>query len=163
MAAVTYLDEAATDQYDSVAFDYIQSLINAPAIRDTAAILGISAGAIAGAMAEENHSYIDDQWLNDRLDDYGLSGIDPVTFAALAVVVGPDAALAAAIFSGERTHEEWAADYDAIGGDAGSSADSLDKLLHPVNIDLGSANFKMSTAIRMIQDYAISEPALGLE
>ena len=74
MAAVTYLNEATTEEYSLAAFNYILGFKDE--INDVSSILGTSAAAIAGGMAEEHHGYVNNQWLNDALNNYGLSGID---------------------------------------------------------------------------------------
>jgi hypothetical protein len=167
---VTYLNEATTGQYDDEAFDYIGGF--GERINEIANTIGISAGAIAGAMVEENHAYLETAWLQDILDQYALSGVDPNTFAEDASIdVAQGVYPLAAIFGnltedylfGQRTHEQWLADYNAVGGDTGHIPSTVDKALHPVYIDLGQANFKMSTAIRLIQEKAKEYPGLGLE
>ncbi len=159
MASIAYAIEATTGQYDATALAYINGLKDK--INPAAAILGISAAAIAGAMAEENHDYAHTsakELLNDSLDQYAKSGVSPVVFAAEVSLYGLPVALAnfaVQFATGTRSHAEWAADYDAIGGaagDIGHVPSELDKALHPVYIDLGHANFKMSTAIRLLND-----------
>lgn len=70
MATITYLNSATNETYSEEAFGYISN----PRVRDsiisTSATLGISAGAIAGAMAEENTAY---DWKDGNSGD-GNSG-----------------------------------------------------------------------------------------
>lgn len=74
MTTVTYLKDAANETYSDDAFKYISTPRVKDSIFGASAILGISAGAIAGAMAEENTSY---GFLDGTLDKYTKSGIDP--------------------------------------------------------------------------------------
>jgi len=71
MATVTYLNGATNETYSAGAFDYVRTL--KIKINETARILGISAGAIAGAMAEENSAY---DFSDEALDKYARSGLD---------------------------------------------------------------------------------------
>ena len=69
MTTVTYLSGASNETYSGGAFNYIAARIDG--INDAANALGISAGAIAGAMAEENTAY---GFLDTVLDKYARSG-----------------------------------------------------------------------------------------
>jgi hypothetical protein len=53
----TYLNKVNTEVYKAEAFQYVS--LNMRFISEAASIIGISAGAIAGAMAEENNNYDD--------------------------------------------------------------------------------------------------------
>jgi hypothetical protein len=109
-------------------------------------------------MTEENDAYWDSQWKNDLSDNYARSGLDPVTAASdaemlfLAGVVGPP------YLFGERTHQEWIAEYTNVITIADDYHDALDKILHPALMDLGPANFKMATAIQLVQKYQTAYP-----
>ena len=64
MATVTYLTSATNATYSSSAIKYVED--SAQYINDTATILHISAGAIAGAMARSG-------WIITRNNHCGLS------------------------------------------------------------------------------------------
>jgi VCBS repeat-containing protein len=165
MSSIFYLSSVSREYYGTEAFAYITTDLQKNAIKDTASALGISASAIAGAMAEENNDYWQKQTLNDLSDNYALSGADPSALFADANVWGPVIALttyfAQGLFGiGKRTHDQWAADYAAVGRDNGYAPSLMDKILHPVYMDLGYGNFKMSTAIRLVQE---NSGAFGLQ
>lgn len=73
MATFTYLNGATNETYSTQAFDFIKRAENS--IKDTATVTGISAGAMAGAMAEENTAY---DFVDEVLDAYAKSGFDPL-------------------------------------------------------------------------------------
>jgi len=165
MANVTYLISASNETYGTSALGYIRA--QAKSINDAANMIGISAGAIAGAMAEENHAY---GYSDKVLDLYARSGIDPTAAAVTlvaAIAAGPaglaawEAANLVALTTTRRTHVEWKAGYE----DAQSidNPGKVDKILHPVLIDAGFANFKISTAINLVIEYADDYPELGLD
>ncbi|MGZ5007343.1 MAG: calcium-binding protein [Methylobacter sp.] len=167
MSSIFYLSSVSREYYGTGAFTYIKDPLQKRAINDAASALGVSASAIAGAMAEENNDYWQKQTLNDLSDNYALSSADPSAIFADANVWGPVIALttyfAQGLFGiGKRTHDQWAADYAAVGGDNGYAPSLMDKILHPVYMDLGYGNFKMSTAIRLVQQYAGTYQNLGL-
>ncbi|MHB9119164.1 MAG: putative Ig domain-containing protein [Burkholderiales bacterium] len=155
--------------YDARAFGYIaEPNIIQPAILNTAQSLGISAAAIAGAMAEENHAFLQEEFLQKGLDFYAQSNASPQTFLSDVTQYGLVFALAKLPFNvalGNRSHAEWAADYAAIQNTADDPHGATDKLLHPSLIDLGPANFKMATAIRLLNDprRQTEVTALGLD
>ena len=164
---VSYLLAATNQTYRSEALRYIED--QAIQINRAAGNIGVSAGAIAGAMAEESHSYFDNTWLQDALDRYALSGISPsVASVSLvtALTAGPAATYAwmvgATILPPEtrRTQAEWEADYAAVSADQNPTL--LDKVLHPVLIDAGRGNVKIATAITLVNKYAAQYSALGL-
>ena len=80
--SVSYLASAGDQTYSQNAWDYISLNSRKALIIDAASNIGISAGAIAGAMAEEATAYYDRQTFDDLLDQYALSGIDPTTASA---------------------------------------------------------------------------------
>ncbi|MDO9107227.1 MAG: SdrD B-like domain-containing protein [Methylovulum sp.] len=164
MTSIFYLSSISKEYYSTQALiGYVKNL-QQDNVTNTANVLGVSAAAIAGAMAEENNDYWHKQTLNDLSDDYALSGVDPSIVAAEALILGPVNALAISawqVLFGTRTHDQWAADYAAVGGDTGYAPSLMDKILHPVYMDLGYGNFKMSTAIRLVQENA-SNTNLGL-
>jgi hypothetical protein len=138
MSSLFYFSTASKESYGTGAFAYITNREQRIAIKDTAAALGVSATAIAGAMAEESNDY----WLNliNQSKNY-FSDI-------YARVVN-------------FTSDMWLADYAAVHGDIGYVPSMAEKFLHPVYMDLGQGNFKMTTAIRLVQENA-SNPNLGL-
>ena len=130
MAVTTsFLSSATNERYDAQALTYVGSTIQRQYIEVTALALGISPAAIAGAMAEENTAYLQNKTINDGLDDYALGRLPTQT---------------------PWTHEQWLTDYNLVGGDTGAIASEADKLRNPVLIDMGQANFKMTTAIRLV-------------
>ena len=64
----TYLTSTANLIYSANAFAYVGSEPQRVDIQDFASILGISAGAIPGAMAEESHAYNERRGLDDIRD-----------------------------------------------------------------------------------------------
>lgn len=163
MSQIGYFSSVSNETYDSKAFAWVKSAPQIQGIKNVANSLGISAGAIAGAMAEENNDYWKKELANYWSDKYALSAIDPVTAIDVVAKLGITPGLASLISEalGTRTHEQWAADYAAV-GDTGYKPSEMDKLLHPVYMDIGYGNFKISTAIRMVQDYGTFS-GLGLE
>ena len=97
MATVTYLTSATNETYSAGAFGYISTRQVIDSITETANILGTSAGAIAGAMVEENTAY---GFTDEALDIYAKSSIDPA-IAALT--------LAPAIYGGPVAFTAWLA------------------------------------------------------
>jgi hypothetical protein len=87
MANITYLKNATEEKYNESALQYISE--RSSDVIETARILGISAGAIAGAMAEENTAYDNYDY---ALDLYAKSDIDPVVASVtlpVALAGGP--------------------------------------------------------------------------
>jgi Ca2+-binding RTX toxin-like protein len=149
--------------YRSDATNYLTSIDQSTLVnrRDyilqTAAALGVSAGAIAGGLAEEAHGYFGNQTLNDTLDRIAL---DEISLAG---------------WPGNSTHEEWLADYDEHKDDLdhsprngffGSIQEAVNKVSNPIFVDMGVGNFKIGIAIRLMQEYeqqySLSDDPLGL-
>nr|WP_320113874.1 hypothetical protein [uncultured Desulfuromonas sp.] len=166
MATITYLNGATNETYSDAAFDFIDAAKET--INSTASILGISAGAIAGAMAEENTAY---NWEDEALDIYAKSGLDPAVAIAtlpLALAGGTSGVAAwlaanAAELGTTRTHEQWQAYYNAAITFEGKPG-ATDKIMNPALIDVGLGNFKIATAIDIVVKYAnkAEYAALGL-
>ena len=57
MATFTYLNGATNEAYSPQAFSYISNQRVKESIISTSSILGVSTGAIAGAITEENTAY----------------------------------------------------------------------------------------------------------
>lgn len=107
-------------------------------ISDIAVVLGVGAGAIAGAMAEEHHVYL-------------------TRYPA-------DLLLDAQVQDRLRSHTVVELGYDLAGGDSDAiPANTLAKYLWPVLSDVGPANVKIATAIGLIQRHANQHPELGLQ
>ncbi len=144
MLNVTYVNSATNQTYDPYAFDWIKTTEQKNAILYTASKLGVSAGAIAGAMAEECTSVRADLVKQTMLDDYALKHLG---------------------YGSPRTHQEFKDDYEWVkvhnGLDEGGKAY---KLAHPVQIDMGQGNFRLSTAITLLLSYLKDQPTdpLGL-
>ncbi len=71
--STTYLNSAANKEYSAEAFKYIGDQNSATLgyiIDQVSTVIGISAGAIAGAMAEENTAYGNGDWVLDQFVDY---------------------------------------------------------------------------------------------
>ena len=161
MKTVSYLVSATNETYSSEAINYIGN--NNDSILKAAKAVGVSAAAIAGAMVEENTAY----GIKDAiLDRYAKSGMDPSFAAATlpaasAAIVGWGDYYASQLAAGNRSHAEWLNDYEATKNFNGIPS-AVDKILHPVLIDVGLANFKISTAITLIREYADDYPSLRL-
>ena len=118
MATFTYLNGATNETYSLQAFSYISNQRIKKSIISTSNILGISAGAIAGAMAEENTAY---DFVDEVLDAYAKSGFDPLValetlpqaIAGGAIQVSMWMATHAGQLGTKRTHAEWQAYYAA--------------------------------------------------
>src|SRR5690606_9847789 len=130
--------------------------------------------AIAGAMAEERDSYdkgLGDETINQLSDYFALSAADPTQFFN-RVMDFPDwrvGLLAAAAEFGlellpgnRRTHAQWQALYAQVSGQPDLGHEPLDKILNPVLMDMGLGNFKMATAIRLIETYQTDATAIGI-
>ncbi|TRO35077.1 calcium-binding protein [Pseudomonas sp. ALS1131] len=166
MTNVSYLISATNEVYSNESISYIGN--NRISIGNAAAAVGVSAAAIAGAMAEERTAYgIDDA----ILDKYAISGLDPLVAAVTlpaAIAAGAvgiaawEVANASQLAMGRRSHAEWLSDYEATKNFSGIPS-AVDKVLHPVLIDVGAANFKISTAISLVREYSDDYPSLGLE
>lgn len=177
MTTLAYFSGTATTKtYNGKAFEYLSLIGNINAIKDVNEKLGISETAIAGAMAEESDAYrnIPDFFFHVASDNYALSAADQDDYVARMdelVAAGlteeqaldvANAELAANLLR-PRTHQQWAADYAQTQGHEDEWGSTSDKLSHPTLIDLGEGNFKMATAIRLIQIYPAEAALLGLD
>ncbi|MEJ2426217.1 MAG: hypothetical protein P8101_17505 [Candidatus Thiodiazotropha sp.] len=166
--ATTYLNSTQTEVYKPEAFGYIN--LNIRNIADAANKIGISAGAIAGAMAEENDDY---DWGDQLRDQYAVLAImsrygDEEKNEFLAALEQGDEQAQAWLdshepseYSSAITHSLWEEDYEEVNADDKPGA--LDKLLHPTLMDVGPGNFKIATAIRLVNEYSTKYPNLGLD
>ena len=158
MAKLRYMYSATNETYKDSAFAYISQERARASISLTSTILGISAGAIAGAMAEENTAY---DWSDEAFDIYARSGMDPTEAAVTllpAIAAGPHEisrwlAEHADKLATRRTHEEWKRLYDEAKLFSGKPT-GLDKVLNPVLNDAGLGNFKIATAIDLVVQHA---------
>lgn len=93
---VSYVLSGEGDTYRPDTLAYISGQGVSSGINTVASILGISATAIAGAMAEEADSYYRRSWRVDTLDQYALSavavGSDAWQKLWFAIKMGPDSA-----------------------------------------------------------------------
>ncbi|OHC29764.1 MAG: hypothetical protein A2Y50_04540 [Pseudomonadales bacterium RIFCSPLOWO2_12_59_9] len=158
MTTTSYLGGTVDQIYNPASFDWLNTLEQQEAIKIAVDVLGVSAGALVGAMAEENTSYLASETSQSLFDDYALSSLDPAAFAAALLIGIPTAEILVAVaLINPRTHEQFLADYEAL-----RAADQLDehgldaKVLHPALADLGPANFKLATAITLLNDYLCS-------
>jgi Ca2+-binding RTX toxin-like protein len=151
---------AAIDGYVSGQSDYI---------RDAANILGMSqiSTAIAGAMAEENDSYLSLETVNVITDLYALSDRTADDYVDVAIELASGAWTAVLLEEvedylgdGRRTHEDWAHLYSMVAGDTKPS--DLEKFQNPVLMDLGRANIKLHTAIRLLNESELQDEVAAL-
>jgi hypothetical protein len=117
--------------YRDEAFQFVAE--NLAAIEFAASKTGLSAGVIAGAMAEENHDYVDKSARNSALDLWAsirlFSNEEIVNCYKQAVEEG----------IADRIPEH----VSAIG----------EKFTNPVLADVGRSNFKIAVAIKLLQNY----------
>lgn len=101
----SYVLSGEGDTYRPDTLAYISGQGVSSGINTVASILGISATAIAGAMAEEADSYYRRSWRVDTLDQYALSavavGSDAWQKLWFAIKMGPDSADAWRELSGD--------------------------------------------------------------
>ena len=170
MTNTAYLISSADTKYSQDALGLVRD--RATRIQLVSGVIGVSVTAIAGAIAEEANAYYPRQIYDDAMDRYALSAIDPIfaaTTLALAIAGGP-ATLSAWLIvntieleTTSRSNQEWADDFAAV--NANTNPDAMDKILHPVLMDVGPANFKIWTAFRLVIENA-SKPEyvdLGLD
>jgi hypothetical protein len=118
--------------YVQEAFDYVAA--QRAAIEAVALTLGVPVAAIAGAMAEEHNSFIQNRGIQQGSDAYASAVFSTDVFGSQLMI---------------ENFARAASEFDAAGG----RADLGDKLLNPALIDLGQANIKFSTAIDLLRDY----------
>jgi hypothetical protein len=149
MTTIFYFKSATTQAYSGSSISYVASFN----LADIATKLGLTAGSIAGAMAEENMGYD----AIDRLSDaYANSGFDSTEFGNMASQIGVAATFALfadrITFSSPRTNAEWHALYQAAmtPGQFNSNPNPLAKAYNPIYYDVGPANFRIITAINLL-------------
>ncbi|WP_392564380.1 hypothetical protein RHO13_02120 [Orbus wheelerorum] len=162
MGTVNSLKSAANTVYSAEAFAYIKGLKSE--INDIASILGISAGAIAGAIVEERHAY--------STFDYLLDKYATLNYVAGQHIDPPNALTDVGSWiknnlnkkASKRTHQDWADSYQwAKENDKIYAHPSkTEKILNPILIDAGPANFRIAVAIDMVNKYAAQYPSLNL-
>lgn len=137
--SIYYLSGTSSQAYSEKAFAYIHEKEQIKNINKFANLFGISATAIAGAMAEESHSYYAQQTKHDEVDEYALHRY---------------------YLGGLRTHEEWKQDYEEVkqAGIMDDGPSVLSKLDHFSLIDVGVANFRTCAAIRLMETYQHQYP-----
>lgn len=159
MISVSYLKKSSNETYSHDSLQYIKKL--SKEIKDIAKIVGISSGAIGGAISEENSAY---ELKDEVLDDYAKSGLDPIIykeqlsyemFDYLIELSDPTVLIEAnkAGIGTTRSHSEWELYYNKA-KDITHIPTLLDKILNPALIDAGHGNFKISVAIDMVVKYA---------
>jgi hypothetical protein len=157
---VKYLGFATNQTYDDDALGYVSGDEVKGGIIE-AAQWTVSAGAIAGAMAEERMDYGVMQHTVDHYAQYG-SQLTPEQIAILTSTNPPPSDAQCYLIFGEhlvsvtpRTQAEWVADYDAVKDNLDSiSPNYANKLLHPSLIDAGPSNMRIAVAIRLVNQYA---------
>ena len=134
--------------FNPKAFEYIKD--NADEIKRVARKLEVPATAIAGVLAKENSNYVEHEVLEKLLDYQTLKSA----------------------WRFDRSHQKWAADYKTCvdEGIADTRQEpveyGINKVRFPVLVDVGPANFKIATAIRLLEKYHITYPRgdpLGLK
>jgi hypothetical protein len=160
---IYYLNQINTIAYSDKAIDFINTRDVVENIERYADLLNVSATAVAGIMAEESDSYWKTQFSNEVSDDYALSDLDAVSALAVFVGTGFNGLLTAIEDRPPRTHNDWVEfklalpeDYEITG------FSKADKILNPMLMDLGKANFKLITAIDLIDKYPGAANILGL-
>lgn len=163
---ISYVSNDSGITYKSETFEYISNQDVVLGVNNSANILGVSATAIAGAMAEEADSYYSRSWRDDVLDLYALSavtvGSDAWQKLWFAISMGPESAASwkefyATDLQTTRTHDDWESAYASYLGidlfpvDGDADSELYKKVLNPVLMDVGPANFKIWTAIRLVK------------
>ena len=118
-------------QYDNQAYSYVAK--HEQTIKSTASALGVSETAIAGAMAEEFDSYVKSPAINHSTDGYALEQL--------------------------TSHDQIANDAHRV--NSSGEADAMDsgfrskslKFGDPVLMDIGASNVKISSAVRLLENY----------
>ncbi len=167
MTKIAYFNAGTTvEAYDNQVYNYIKS--NKANIEKAANNLGMPniTTAIAGAMAEENHSYVTKSW-QPWYDDYALSNLSPETliFAANTFLLGGWAAAIAVVTfdaADKRSHADWALLYSQVSAEDEITS-GFDKFLNPILGDLGPGNVNMRTAIRLITEYRDDADTVGID
>ncbi|MDL2275705.1 hypothetical protein LJC22_06230, partial [Desulfosarcina sp. OttesenSCG-928-G10] len=149
MKRVVCLSEATDQVYDSDALEYISvnklAILSVEKVLMEEGALTVSAGAIAGAMAEEQMAY---DWLQKETDRYAQYGHIMTEEEAYQVIEGFET------LDGPRTHEEWERLYNEVKDNLDYIPTKFEKILNPVLIDAGQGNMRIATAIRLVIDYA---------
>ncbi|MDL2322070.1 hypothetical protein LJC47_07000, partial [Desulfosarcina sp. OttesenSCG-928-B08] len=170
---VLYLTEATNQTYDSDALGYISGEAIKSALFDAQAALKegdkitVSAGAIAGAMAEERMSYDLKQQIVDIYAQYGrrLTAVEIDSIKSSSTEPDEDVFLstwlvrniATMILGIARSQAEWEDDYNEVKDRLDSISPSIEnKLLNPSLIDAGPSNMRIAVAIRLVNTYATS-------
>ena len=126
------------------------------------------ANAIAGAMAEENAGY--DYFFDSVLDGYALSVLtctDLASITPVALAGGWTGTMlgilneAVLMNTTSRSHEEWKYLYSTLAED--KKPDHYEKIVNPVLIDVGKANIKIHTAIRLLTDASLEHEVRTLQ
>jgi len=104
-------------------------------IKQYAAAMGVSATAVAAAIAKENSSYNEAKFVHDRLDGYAAFRLD--SHAAVL---------------------ENVAYAQALGWNE-AQVNIFQKLGNPAVMDMGLANIKVTTAIYLLEEYFAAHPS----
>ncbi|WP_292556451.1 calcium-binding protein [Methylobacter sp.] len=175
---ITYLTiDVQTEIYDPEVYTYVTSQVNIKAIDLVFDNLGISKTSVAGAMVEENDGYgqslLDTNYIKNLLSDYyALSAADPAQFTArMSEFQDPLVGLSTAALEfgvnllpdARRTHTKWAALYAQVKDQPDTGLDGVDKFLNPVLMDMGKANIKLATAIRLIEEHGSDALLIGID
>ena len=155
--------------YPSLSFDWIRD--RAIGIKTAAQTIGVSAGSVAGIMAEERKDYLNKKVGNEITDRWAQYDFEPGGAEALnALLFGPSLALVQYLASlpnrPARTHAYWVnelAQVNALFPNPDEAPSSLDKLMHPSLIDVGYGNFRIRKAVKLLNDHPEMSTALGLD
>lgn len=166
---IGFVQAFADRVYPSLSFDWIRDL--GGRITAAAQIIGVSAGSVAGIMAEERKDYLDKATISQLTDRWAQYDFEPGGEDALnALLVGPTLALAQYLASlpnrPARTHDYWVtelAQVNALFPNPDDVPSTLDKLIHPSLIDVGYGNFRIRKAVKLLNDHPEMSTALGLD
>lgn len=141
MSKIILLESTLDQEYHDEALNWVKE--QKTTIANAASVIGISAGAIAGIMAEESHNYFDfpeKHWATDRYAQYD----DELPYIP-------------------RSHAYWVKAHDSFESDKKPGIPN--QLADPIYIDIGYGNFRIGKAIDLIKQYADSDwgRELGLD
>jgi len=158
---IYYLNQISTSTYSSQAINF--TLNARDQINLQSSLLNVSATAVAGIMAEENDSYWKKQFLNEVSDAYALTSMLGLTAARWYNTIGLEGLASGIKGLATRTHDDWVTLKLALPDDYKITPwSTVDKLLNPMLMDLGKANFKLITAIDLIDKFPGAANILGL-
>jgi len=171
--SIGYIKSFSDCVYPGESFSWIKD--QAKNIIEAANIADVPVGVVAGMMAEERKDYLNRKIGNLLTDEYALHKLSPSEqeqFGGIvdAMDVSPDAATVATAMAFLkyisnkdvlRTHDEWVTEIGQVTDlypDLDFISSNKDKINHPSLIDVGWGNFRITTAVRLLNttypDYA---------